>query len=274
MFRKTIVAVDGEAGGFDASALARTLAPPTAEVVACRVVARDDAPQGVADAGDDEAVTAARRVIDASPRLSSTGVLVHARSVAGGLHRLAEEQSADLIVVGSHHRGGTARLWSGDRTRATLRDAPCAVAVAPRDFAEDPRALIRSIGVGYDETEEAQRALAMGRALAWDTGAELQALEVVPATNWQTPDSGAGWKAAAAGERLVALEGVTGVVVEGDVHGHLAHFAREVDVLILGSHHHGALRRLVLGDTAGIAGHLACAVIVMPYPAPGDRPGA
>lgn len=255
MFRKIIVAVDGHDGGLDASALARTLAPATAEVVTCRVVTRDDGPDGVADARD-------------------AGVLVYARSVASGLHRLAEEQSADLLVVGSHHRGGTAHLWSGDRTRETLRDAPCAVAVAPRDSANEARATIRSIGVGYDETEQARRALDMGRALASDTGAELHALEVVPETNWQTPESGAGWKAVAAGTRLAELSGVTGMVVEGDVHDHLAQFAREVDVLILGSHHHGLLHRLVLGHAAeGLPGHLPCAVIVMPHPASGDRAG-
>ena len=274
MFRKIIIAVDGQEGGLDASALARTLAPPTAELVAARVLPRDDGPHGVADAGDDDAVTAARRVVEATPGLSSVGVLVHARSVADGLHRLAGEQSADLIVVGSHH-GGTAHLWSGDRTRATLRDAPCAVAVAPRGYADDPRVTIRSIGVGYDETEEAQRALDMGRALAWDTGAEVQALEVVAETNWQTPESGAGWKAVAAGTRIAELSGVTGVVVEGDAHVHLAQFAREVDVLILGSHSHGLLHRLVLGHASeGLAGHLPCALIVMPHPASGDRGGA
>ena len=254
MFRKIIVAVDGQDGGLDASALARTLAPPAAEVVAAHVVTRHD---GAAPGGD------------------SAVVVVRAPSVPAGLHGLAEEQSADLIVVGSHHRGGSGRLWSADRARATLRDAPCAVAVAPHDFAHDARATIRSIGVGYDETEEAQRALDMGRALAWDTGAELHALEVVPETNWQTPESGAGWKAVAAGTRLAELSGVTGVVVEGDAHVHLAQFAREVDVLILGSHHHGLLHRLVLGHAAqGLPGRLPCAVIVMPHPAAGDREAA
>jgi len=240
VFRKIIVAVDGQDGGLDAGALARTLAPPTAEIVVARVVPKDDGPEGVADAGGDD---------------------------AGGLHRLADEQLADLIVVGSHHRGGTGRVWSADRTRATLRDAPCAVAVAPRGFADDARGTIRSIGVGYDESEAAQRALDLGRALAWDTAAELQALEVVPETNWQTPQSGAGWKAVAAGGRLAELEGVTGVVLEGDVLDHLAQFAREVDVLILGSHHHGVLSRLVLGHTVDdVTRHLTCAVIVLPHP--------
>ena len=68
MFRKIIVAVDGQDGGLDASALARTLAAPTAELVAARVLPRDDGPHGVADAGDDDAVTAARRVVEATDR--------------------------------------------------------------------------------------------------------------------------------------------------------------------------------------------------------------
>ncbi len=273
MFRKIIVAVDGEEGGLDAIALARALAGQDAELIVGRVVVSAKGPEGVADAVADDTVLAARRGISDADHVRTVGVLVHARSVAGGLHRLADEQSADLLVVGSHHRGRTGHLWSADRTRATLRDAPCPVAVAPRGYAGRPRATIRSVGVGYDEGVEARAALELGRSLASGSGADLQALEVVPETNWQTPESGAGWKAVEAGRRLSQLGGVTGVVVEGDVHDRLAQFAHEVDVLILGlPPPRACCSRLVLGHTVeGMTRHLACALLVMPHAAPRTR---
>lgn len=265
MFRKIIVAVDGEEGGHDASALSCALAGPGAEIIVCRVVVHDGA-TGVADAGEDGPVASAQRSIAAADGPRTFGVLVHERSVAAGLHRLAQEQSADLLIVGSHHEGRTGYLWSADRARATLRDAPCTVAVAPRGYAGAADHSLRSVGVGYDESDEAQLALDMGRALGRALAADVQALEVVEATNWRTPESGAGWKAVDAGQRLSSLAGVTGVVVEGDVHEHLCGFAHEVDVLVLGSHHHGVLSRLVLGDTAaGLTRHVPCVLLVMAH---------
>ena len=194
------------------------------------------------------------------------------------LHRLAEEGSADLIVVGSHHPRRMGRLWSGDRTRATLRDAPCPVAVAPRGFAGAPKRPIGVIGVAYDDTPEARGALLFGRALASESGALIHALWVVDRSNWADSDSRVGWKAVEASRRLADFHGVIGVAVEGDVrHAQdaLTSFAHDVDVLILGSHHHGLLRRLALGDTVeGLSRHSPCPLLVMPHVrrrAPGGR---
>jgi|GEM_PF-2050221 len=208
MFKKIIIAVDGTDAGLDASALARVLVEPGGVLVVGHVVVHDGA-AGVADAGEDEAVAAARRAITDAGGPAGAGVLVHAAGVAAGLHQLADEQSADLLVVGSHQVGRGGHLWSADRTRATLRDAPCPVAIAPRGYAGGSQA-ISSVGVGYDERPEARAALELGRTLGRERGADVQALEVVPATNWRTPESGAGWKAVDAEIRLGELPGVTG----------------------------------------------------------------
>ena len=272
MFARVIIAVDGADGGLDASALAAALASPYADITAARVAVNGEGREGVTETETDASVHAARNLISAvgGPGVSrtGTGVLVDAPSVAGGLHRLALERSAELIVVGSHHRR-SGHLWSADRTRATLRDAPCPVAVAPQGYAGRSTEPIRSVGVGYDGTVEAREALLFARALATVTDAEISALWVVDRSNWPDATSNMGRKAIEARRRLTDLRGVTGIVVETDVHrAHdaLADFARTVDILVLGSHHHGLLRSIVLGDAVkGVARRLPCPLLVMAH---------
>jgi nucleotide-binding universal stress UspA family protein len=274
VFARVIVGVDGAYGGLDASALAGVLADPEADVVLARVAVPAAGTAGATDAAEEDAsFTTARRVLAASVSADSTpsvsALVIEGRSIADGLHRLAEDGPADLIVVGSHHRRRTGRLWSANRTRATLRDAPCPVAVAPQGFAGGPRRPIEVIGIAYDDTPEARDALLFGRALASETGARIHALWVVERSNWTDSQSRVGRKAAEATRRLADLHGVTGVAVEGDprhAKDALARFAQDVDLLILGSHHHALLRRIVLGDTVdGLSRRAPCPLLVMPH---------
>ena len=232
MFHKIVVAVDGQEGERDATALAHRLADRDATF--------------------------------------TTGHIAEGDDVADGLFLLATDQRAELIVVGVHHHR---RLWGADHTRATLRHAPCPVAVAPAGYANNGQAEIRAIGVGYhDHDPESDAALTAAQSLAAATGAEVHNTHVVPETNWDTPDSGAGRLAVAARERLTGLEAVV-TVVEGDVHKALAALEHEVDLLVLGSHHHGVLRRFVLGDTVtGLTRDLSCPLLVIPHAASRSTP--
>ena len=185
--------------------------------------------------------------------------------VAEHLDRVALDHAADLLVVGAHHRE---HLWSTDHTRATLRDAPCAVAVVPEGYA-DAAGDLRVIGVGYREQDpQSDAALAAAHALATTTGAEVRIANVVPETNWERPDSGAGAAAVAARERLSNLGG-TIVVLEGDVQRSLVAFVDDVDLFVVGSHHHGELHRIIVGDTVStLAAHATHPLLVMPHPTP------
>jgi nucleotide-binding universal stress UspA family protein len=168
------------------------------------------------------------------------------------LHALAAERGSDLLIVGAHH------------ARAAVYNAPCQVAVVPRGYAGRPYRAIRSIGIGHTDTPEGRAVLDVARALAWELGAELHAARVVSVSNWETLDSGGGWKAVAAAQRMSEIPGVRGVAFEGDVMRELAHFARLVDLLMLGSHHHGAARRLMRGDVAGsLTGHSPSPLLVV-----------
>lgn len=50
--------------------------------------------------------------------------------------RYAAKIGADLIVAGSHQRGFWGSLWQGGASRAVVHDAPCAVFLVTKPFAE------------------------------------------------------------------------------------------------------------------------------------------
>jgi Universal stress protein family len=56
-----------------------------------------------------------------------------AASVGHGLHDVAEDRTADLIVAGGCHRSAIGRVLIGDDARSVVQHAPCAVAIAPGD---------------------------------------------------------------------------------------------------------------------------------------------
>jgi nucleotide-binding universal stress UspA family protein len=124
-------------------------------------------------AGDPSVYRDASAAYEASERQRSFKLLAHARDGAGveadlrsmdapsagrGLHELAEQLDADLLVVGSSRRGLMGRVMLRDDTRAALNGAPCAVAIAPAGYVHEPQ-LMREIGVGYNGSGESKHAL-------------------------------------------------------------------------------------------------------------------
>jgi nucleotide-binding universal stress UspA family protein len=98
-------------------------------------------------------------------------------SPANALRRIAEEQRADLIVVGARQRSRLRRVVEGQPGMQVLRAAPCAVAVAPDD-ASRPQHLGR-IGVWAGETSESAAALDLADSLARCSGGRVRTLESV-----------------------------------------------------------------------------------------------
>lgn len=138
MFKDILVGVD-ECGGPDAIVLAKTLISANGRITLAHVARRDSyLAQAIAAAGPDatRSYEQARRD-DALQLLGSardrsltdeSGLDVELRyvssgSVGRGLHELAEETGADLIVLGSSRRGLLGRVLLGDDTRAALNGA-------------------------------------------------------------------------------------------------------------------------------------------------------
>jgi nucleotide-binding universal stress UspA family protein len=139
------------------------------------------------------------------------------------------------------------------------------VAVAPRGYADRPRRAVRTVGVGYVDSATGRAVLDVARGLAWHFGAEVRAISVVAPSNWRSEDAGAGWRAVAAAGRLHEIPGVRGEVREGLARPELAAAARELDLLVVGSRHHGPLERLAGRDLARrLARRPPCPLLVIP----------
>jgi nucleotide-binding universal stress UspA family protein len=273
MFEKVLVGVDGRSGGRDAIMLARLLAAAHSQVVLANVYGE----VGMSGAGG-LAIAAARDDARALLTRERRAASLEAETVARyhgapgrALHEIAEHESADLLVVGSRHRGRIGRVLMGDDTIDALNGAPCAVAIAPRGYASEPHRL-RAIGVGHDGSPESELALKAARSLAQDHQAAIRALAVVPLqsvpTDVLTPLD---WTdetervIAAERVRMQTFKNVDGSVVYGDPSAELAAFGAEVDLLVVGSRGYGPLGRLFNGSTSTyLARHTSCPLLVLP----------
>jgi nucleotide-binding universal stress UspA family protein len=203
---KVLVAVDGASGGRDAIALARILAPASARLVLTNVY-------GVG--------------ADSDPEASRRGGLA-----GRALHRLARKEAAELLVVGSSHRGPTGRTLLGGQTLAALNGSSCAVAIAPRGYGmAEP--IVRTVGVGDAGTAESELAVQTARELAERHGAALEVR----------------------------------AVTDGDPAEDLATMAEQLDLLVVGSRAYGPSGRLLSGATStALARRAPCPLLVVPRP--------
>lgn len=269
VFNTLLAALDDHQGGLDAVALAGRLAGPEADLAIVRVLPDATDLARVVDNHDDDAVTRrAQRILGVNRAGAADAdapvLTTRSRSVAAGLHNVVDARGADLLVVGAHHHRQL-NLRSRDHTRAALRQMPCTVAVAPWEYSNRSHRVIRSIGVGYVDDRAGRIVLDAARGLAWQLGADVHATTVVAPSNWPAADSGVGWRAAAAARRMAEIPGVHGTAVEGAPHRALAQLSGEVDLLVIGSRHHRALRRLLLGDVAeGLSRASGCPLVVLP----------
>jgi nucleotide-binding universal stress UspA family protein len=290
MSRTIVVGVDGRPGGRDALALARLLAAPgEARFVLVHAFPYDPTfPRGRNDAFEQALAEDARGILErerAAAGIDADLVAIADVHAARALHGVAEERAADLIAVGSSHRGPVGRLLLGDVARGTLHGAPCPVAVAPRDHAAR-EAEVRFVGVGFDGSPEAQHALDAAAALARRTGAVVEVVGVVTEPEAFTPAYAMtlDWSdvigerrrrldaaIAAAVERL-DVEAAGRTIVGAPVRA-LADRTEEVDVLFVGSRSFGPVRRVLLGSTSDqLVEHAHCPVVVVPRGAGEEAP--
>ena len=279
--RKVLVGVDGTATGRDAIALGDVLYEPSGQLTLAHVVLRSTPTYQNFHAT--RAWSESRTMLERERQ--ATGVAADltgmaSSSVGSGLHQLTKDCGADLLVVGSCSRGLAGRVLVGDDTRASLNGASCAVAIAPDGYADDPQD-IRTVGVAYNDTPEAEAALAIARSLAAEHRATVRALTAVSlssgAARWDPFGAGSGemidWLQYAAKDRLRSLDGVEGRVAVGLPGDELTAFSDEVDLLVVGSRSYGPLRRLMFGSTsAHLARTARCPLLVLPRSAAATHP--
>lgn len=274
MFENVLIGVDGSTNSRDAIALAKKLASGDAKLTLAHVHAGVLNPMHATTPGMLEEERAASHALLERERAEAeidAGLVSVVSTMPGrGLHDVAEDERADLLVVGSTSRGPFRRAMLGDDTRASLNGAPCAVAIAARGYASQPT-WKGVIGLGYDGSPESEAALAAARALAERTGSSLRALQVVSLPNYAfgpvalVSAEGIDALIAEAAERLAQLDGVEGRAVYGLVGEELAAFSDELDLLVVGSRNYGPAKRLVLGSTSHyLQRHARCSLLVLP----------
>ena len=200
MYRKIIVGYDGSDQAKDALALGKDLSQSTgAELCIGGVFLFHPLLRSGIDPLDREAEQEFTEQLErAADSADAAAHPVQSSSPARGLHELAEEIGADLIVVGSSKHGPVGHTLVGNVCVALIHGSPCAVAIAPRGYADQPDHGVSTIVVGYDGSPESRLALEAGYELARSSAAPLKLVSVAEAPVIVVGKSGGanyGWEA-------------------------------------------------------------------------------
>jgi len=196
-----------------------------------------------------------------------TSTRVVSGSVPGALADHAVASGTQLIVMSTHGRTGFARWLMGSVSERLLRVAPCSALVV-RGATPGSTPVIRRVLVAVDLSEPSRRALESALALARALGASLEVLHAVALPFHSDAGSSQPGLTERLRERAVAEldrfveEGVASApaapavveraLVSGSpttvINEHVA--LRQPDLLVLGTHGYGGVKRLVLGSVA------------------------
>ena len=258
MFQTILIGYDGPERGGEATALAEALRDPaTGTLLLTSVyppapppVGGFEAPQEIEGRRDDteEALRAAR---DSMPDKDQVMIrAIPSYSASRALTTVAEAEHADLVVVGSSRQRDALRRLLPATTERLVHDAPCPVAVAPRGYSGGD---IRRIGVAHDGSHEADAALRAAEALALDLAAALTVYRVVE------PGSPPTGMIQCLKPEWLLVHGVPAAEIAGRAYG-------VIDLLFVGSHGDGPVRRALLDNVSALVREAGCPVVVVPRP--------
>jgi nucleotide-binding universal stress UspA family protein len=262
-FRRVVVGFNGSEPARDALALAERLADPDGELLLACVDARRAFRVPHARRHDRAEDVLAAELAEVGNRVRVRGIARSSASAARGLTEIAEEERADLLVLGAHHDTVPSRTTPGATALRLLHGAPCAVAIAPRGLRERDR--FHHVGVAYDASPEAEAALAAAYTLAARDGAAMSIYCAVPVLGLLDagrigPQAEASARTqrdlvhdqlAAAADAAPAGVNPRTVVVHGEPATQIPRDSDGVvDVLFTGSRGYGPVHRVVLGSVA------------------------
>ena len=275
MHQTVLVAATPDDRGRDALALGLSLARPVGAGMVVADVVRNAG--GRVGSALDAVLEQLKALRDEAPGdIEITVEVIASTSILAGLHDLAIEHDADLLVVNPEHRSAVARTLHGDLVADAIFTAPCAVAVACETRrAHEPRL----IGVGWNGTPESYEALEWATQLAERTGASVQILRALDARHPEGTEPEAGVRSRAIELRdHTRLRAQADTTLEwGDAAPLLIGMSRGLDLLVLGSRARGPVGRTILGSVStDIVHHAECPVVVLPrrVHAPADTAAA
>jgi nucleotide-binding universal stress UspA family protein len=284
---KIIVAVDESQGSRDAIALASTLADITGcTLLLVNVFPYDLRPSRALNSAFEAQLRQDSRELLDRLRSAQSDETIEVKAIANpspshGLHELAEQEHAVLIVLGSTHRGRVGRVLPGSTAERLLHGAPCPVAVAPSGYAERSGKLPTIVGCGYDGSPSARHALKVARRIAATTGARLRIISAFEPLAYDLPRGGIAMGGLAPyndtlhertstelDSAVASIESETGVDAQfaiGDPARILAAASEELDLLLVGSRGYGPIHAVLVGGVSGrLITEAACPVIVLP----------
>jgi nucleotide-binding universal stress UspA family protein len=283
---KIIVGVEGSHGSTDAITLASELAGMTgAELMLANIFPHEQHPSRGVNAEFEAYLRKDSNELLERLRSELGDELVEIKAVANpspahGLHTLAEQEDASLIVVGSTHTGRAGRVLPGSTGERLLHGSPCPVAVAPKGYTQRAGDEPGIVGCGSDGCRSARRALEAAHRIAAATGARLRVIRAFkPITVDIPPGSVASGGIAyndtlrerASEELDTAIANLEGepraeaFFAVGDPAEILIEASEQLDLLLVGSRGYGPLRSVVVGGVAGrVVREAACPVIVLP----------
>ena len=195
-----------------------------------------------------------------------------AGSAAEGLHRVADDRQAQLVVVGSSRRSGLATVFPGTTGRRLLAGSTAPIAVAPPGYASGAHQLKR-IGCALDARTVIPEGVEWGAEIALRADAELElvavhtshALDNLPLVSRQGLHD---FFQQSLDDTVAALRGrvdATPVLLDGDPAGEVAAHSAKLDLLVLGSRAYGPVRSVLVGSISSeIVRSAQCPVVVVP----------
>lgn len=285
MYSKIAVAYRSDRHGDDALALAGVLAEAESVDEVVLVEALKDARQGAE----------AERRLESLKRPWPPHVRTAFHAAPGGspaeaLIAAVAEQSADVLVLGSTHRGFAGRVLIGTTGDRLIHAAQFPLVVAPVHFHEAP-APLGTVGVAFDGFGESQVALRWAAGLATAFGARLRLIGIVepqpePLETWGGEVPGEAWASGLdleqttemaqamrarmdrdleAASASLARDGTETTTLVGDPTAALREEAEELDMLVVGSHGRGHVASLLTGSVSrGLAHSCPVPLAVVP----------
>jgi nucleotide-binding universal stress UspA family protein len=242
------------------------------------------APPALAEADRQRIEDWLRRFVE--PRLPSdvpSRIEIREGAAAAGIVEAA--RGADLLVMGTHGRGGFERLLLGSTTEKVIRTAPCPVLTVPPHLEgapiDVPEAFTRIV-CGTDFSPSSDKALQYALSLAQESGARLTLLH---ALDWpylepgEDPldqsmalsrrqaldDLGARLRALIPDEARTWCEPEE-LIVAGRAHREIVRVAAEqgAGLIVLGAQGRGPIDRAFFGSTTSqVVRHATCPVLTV-----------